>query len=101
MTAALDLDAQLAAYRARSCTGKTKWSQGGAMRCAERMRAEQPAVYVPYACPFCGDWHVGHALGIVALEHVAELLRCRHGGQAVEPGSGTTRRQRRQKGTRR
>lgn len=97
MTMALDLDAELAAYEAQACTGKRPFGAKGARNVAEQMRVrENHATPVsPYPCPFCDAWHVGHALGMANLVRIAALLRARSGNAPSEPGSGTTRRQRR------
>lgn len=93
---ALDVDRELAAYRESACTGKVPFGARGARASAERMRARRPTEqFTPYPCPFCEAWHIGHSPGMAAIERHAALLRARAGNAPSEPGSGTTRRQRR------
>jgi len=92
----VDFDAELAAYENRACRGKVPFGRKGAREAAERLRHAHPGEKLsPYSCPFCTAWHVGHSLGMENLVSIAALLRARTGNAPSEPGSGTTRRQRR------
>lgn len=92
----MNVEAELAQYRERACTGKKPLGAKHARLVAAAMRHDKPGeTFSPYPCPFCDSWHVGHSLGMATLAGIAALMRERDGGAPVPPGSGTTRRQRR------
>lgn len=98
----MNLDRDLAAYRARCCTGKQVYDADEARQAASRARGLAHGIEA-YRCPFAADhaagaWHIGHALTQAGLHRVAALLRARSGNRPVPPGTGTTRRQRLREG---
>lgn len=96
-----DVEAELARFRDRACTGKKQYGSKHARLVAEAMRHDRPGEHFsPYPCPFCHAWHVGHSMGMATIAGIAALIRERDGNGPSPPGSGTTRRQRR-KATRR
>lgn len=98
MTGGFDVEAELAMYRERACTGKRNYGAKHARLVAAQMRVDHPdEKFSPYPCPFCESWHVGHSLGMATLAGIATLMRERDGNGPATPGSGTTRRQRRKK----
>lgn len=88
------VQAQLDAYEARACGTKRPYGEGAARGLAARIREDEDPHVVPYPCPFCHSWHIGHALGVESMLAIAALLRARSGNAPGEPGTGTTRRQR-------
>lgn len=89
------VDEQLDAWRARACDNKAAYGEGASRGLAARIREHDDPHVVPYPCPFCDSWHIGHDLGMESLMRIAMLLRARSGNAPAVPGSGTTRRQRR------
>lgn len=63
------------------CTRKSPLSRRAAMKVAKRSRdtPDDRGIVEPYRCPFCSDWHVGHAPKMESLEELAAFLRARHG----------------------
>lgn len=55
--------------RRRSCEGKQRHGtrRGALIHAVTLRRSGEPEV-VPYYCPFCGGWHVGHPIGMKAQQ---------------------------------
>lgn len=73
--------------RESACTGKVAY---GASTAREIARTSFPgsAHMAGYRCPFCGHWHVGHALSVDGMRFLAEAIRVLGGdGPGSAPGT--------------
>lgn len=90
---------QAEAVRAKVCGEKIAYGATTARKIARTMEATDRG-YVRmagYRCPFCGSWHVGHALSISGMRLVAVAVRVLSGNAPGEPTGWVPRRDRRRR----
>lgn len=90
---------QAEAVRAKACGDKVSYGATSARTIAATMtRTDVSGARMEgYRCPFCGSWHVGHALSVSGMRTVAEAVRVLAGNAPGEATGWVPRRERRRR----
>jgi len=68
----------------RTCDGKMAYSPSTAREVAEIASAREGSTLLPYRCPVCSAFHIGHPPGMRSLAEIADAMRSLS-GCAAEP----------------